>query len=152
MLSAMLLDDLMRCCEACSGILLSIVNTILMTLTVAARTIGKACRPGQKDTTFLSWTALMRSRQFRSCCIILYATVRSFLSAKAKFRARLRTCITFSREKFLYDVTLMCCLNVSAVDACVSDPCQNFGSCVDMINAYHCECIPGFTGINCERS
>jgi hypothetical protein len=29
-------------------------------------------------------------------------------------------------------------------------PCDNAGSCVDLVNAYSCNCSPGFSGFNCE--
>ena len=36
------------------------------------------------------------------------------------------------------------------VDECASDPCDNGGSCDDMIAGYNCSCAAGFAGINCE--
>ena len=36
------------------------------------------------------------------------------------------------------------------IDDCASNPCENYGQCVDSINAYFCMCLPGFTGENCE--
>ena len=36
------------------------------------------------------------------------------------------------------------------VDECASSPCQNGGTCVDVVNAYTCNCVPGYTGDNCE--
>ncbi|XP_072538089.1 protein crumbs homolog 2b isoform X2 [Salminus brasiliensis] len=38
------------------------------------------------------------------------------------------------------------------IDECESMPCENFGSCEDMINAFQCICTPGFTGVVCERN
>ena len=32
------------------------------------------------------------------------------------------------------------------VDECVSNPCQNDGTCIDDVNGYYCECITGFSG------
>lgn len=37
-----------------------------------------------------------------------------------------------------------------ALDACVSLPCQNGGVCTNVGGDYVCECLPGYTGINCE--
>ena len=37
-----------------------------------------------------------------------------------------------------------------SIDDCASNPCENYGQCVDSINAYFCMCLPGFTGENCE--
>jgi len=36
------------------------------------------------------------------------------------------------------------------VDECSSNPCENGGSCTDLINGYTCACVAGYTGINCE--
>jgi len=34
----------------------------------------------------------------------------------------------------------------SAVDECLSQPCQNNGSCTDLFNGFLCDCPPGFNG------
>ena len=36
--------------------------------------------------------------------------------------------------------------------ACLSSPCQHNGTCIEGINAYTCNCMPGFTGQQCETS
>ena len=33
---------------------------------------------------------------------------------------------------------------------CQSNPCENNGTCTDDVNNYQCECIEGYTGVNCE--
>ena len=35
------------------------------------------------------------------------------------------------------------------INECDRNPCQNGGTCVDKINSYQCECVPGYTGTNC---
>ena len=35
-------------------------------------------------------------------------------------------------------------------DECLSAPCQNGGTCTDLINAYNCTCEEGYEGTNCE--
>lgn len=37
-------------------------------------------------------------------------------------------------------------------DECISDPCQNNGTCIDGENSYNCTCLDGFTGAVCETS
>ena len=36
------------------------------------------------------------------------------------------------------------------IDECASNPCQNGATCIDGINAYTCNCVPGHAGDNCE--
>lgn len=36
------------------------------------------------------------------------------------------------------------------INECASLPCQNDGTCSDLVNGYTCACAVGCTGINCE--
>ena len=36
------------------------------------------------------------------------------------------------------------------IDECSPNPCQNGGSCTDMVNGYSCTCAAGYTGNDCE--
>ena len=36
------------------------------------------------------------------------------------------------------------------VNQCASNPCQNDGTCVDIINSYKCKCAIEYTGTSCE--
>ncbi|KAI8520644.1 hypothetical protein Bbelb_003980 [Branchiostoma belcheri] len=36
------------------------------------------------------------------------------------------------------------------VDECESNPCQNGGTCINMENAYRCQCPAQFKGVNCD--
>lgn len=40
----------------------------------------------------------------------------------------------------------------SDIDDCESQPCQNNGTCTNMINDYLCHCTVGFNGRNCSNS
>ena len=35
-------------------------------------------------------------------------------------------------------------------DECASSPCQNGGTCQDLVNQYQCNCDDGYEGTNCE--
>lgn len=38
------------------------------------------------------------------------------------------------------------------IDDCASNPCQNGGSCIDLVNDFTCTgCIPGYTGKKCDK-
>ena len=36
------------------------------------------------------------------------------------------------------------------IDECSSWPCENKALCLDGIDSYACQCVPGFEGYNCE--
>lgn len=38
------------------------------------------------------------------------------------------------------------------IDDCIPVPCQNNGTCTDLVNDYHCDCVLGFNGTDCENS
>ena len=40
----------------------------------------------------------------------------------------------------------------SDIDDCAPSPCHNGGNCTDGVNQFTCQCVPGFSGINCETS
>jgi hypothetical protein len=43
-----------------------------------------------------------------------------------------------------------CRVSIAEIVECASSPCQNGGTCTDQVNAYSCECPPGFTGPECQ--
>ena len=36
------------------------------------------------------------------------------------------------------------------INECESNPCLNGGNCTDLLAAYTCHCIDGYSGTNCE--
>ena len=36
------------------------------------------------------------------------------------------------------------------IDECLVISCHNGGTCTDGVNEYTCECVAGYTGMNCE--
>ena len=41
---------------------------------------------------------------------------------------------------------------VTDTDECADNPCENNGTCVDLVNAYECICVAGFNDTNCTNS
>lgn len=41
--------------------------------------------------------------------------------------------------------------DIIEADECSSTPCQNDGTCIDQLNSYKCDCVPGSYGTNCEQ-
>ncbi|KAI8515727.1 hypothetical protein Bbelb_065400 [Branchiostoma belcheri] len=40
--------------------------------------------------------------------------------------------------------------NRANINECESSPCRNGGTCRNLVNQYRCNCVPGWTGVNCE--
>lgn len=38
------------------------------------------------------------------------------------------------------------------IDECQSNPCLNGATCLDRLNHFQCECVPGFSGTLCENN
>ncbi|CAH1800799.1 unnamed protein product, partial [Owenia fusiformis] len=39
---------------------------------------------------------------------------------------------------------------VDGIDDCKDSPCKNYGSCIDGVDSYSCNCVAGYTGRRCE--
>ena len=53
----------------------------------------------------------------------------------------------------LKDAKFMSCLMlifVNRQNECISSPCANGGSCSDEVNQFSCDCLAGYTGIQCQ--
>merc|ERR1719285_1078609 len=37
------------------------------------------------------------------------------------------------------------------IDDCASNPCENQGTCIDLVNGYSCSCAGGWGGTNCDK-
>ena len=36
------------------------------------------------------------------------------------------------------------------INECEANPCKNGGTCFDLVGDYRCDCVPGYTGADCE--
>lgn len=49
--------------------------------------------------------------------------------------------------------TLLICFRCETdIDECASNPCLNGATCLDRLNHFQCECMPGYSGTLCERN
>ena len=63
----------------------------------------------------------------------------------------------FRSMKEIGNMLLLCiCWNmpfsVTDTNECADNPCENNGTCVDLVNAYECICLAGFNDSNCINS
>lgn len=42
-------------------------------------------------------------------------------------------------------------LDIADIDSCSKEPCENNGTCTNLVNNYLCVCVAGFNGTNCEN-
>ena len=38
----------------------------------------------------------------------------------------------------------------SEINECVSEPCKNGAYCLNEVNKFECECVVGYTGVQCD--
>ena len=46
----------------------------------------------------------------------------------------------------------MCFRCETEIDECESNPCLNGATCLDRLNHFQCECMPGYSGRLCESN
>jgi Notch-like protein len=44
------------------------------------------------------------------------------------------------------------CFYYLDIDDCKHTPCKNNGTCIDQVNGYTCQCLPGYIGDHCGIS
>lgn len=56
------------------------------------------------------------------------------------------------RRSAIYSPPDVCPSPSSDADECADSPCVNARACRNLIGGYFCECLPGWTGQNCDHS
>jgi hypothetical protein len=76
--------------------------------------------------------------------------VKMDIPAICKFgNKELKNASQFNLKFLIFFFQLRC---ETLIDACLSNPCKNLGSCFNMNTSYKCFCDKNFTGTNCESS
>jgi hypothetical protein len=52
----------------------------------------------------------------------------------------------------LYSLTDIKLYSLTDINECSPDPCNNGGTCKDLVNEYKCTCVAGYDGKNCDIS
>jgi len=60
--------------------------------------------------------------------------------------------ICFSLDVHAHKYCFVIFSNIIAINKCLSNPCQNVGTCVARSGMFSCRCANGFTGVFCEIS
>jgi hypothetical protein len=50
------------------------------------------------------------------------------------------------------EINMQTCVCITVTNNCASSPCQNGATCTNGVNTYTCQCVPGYTGVNCALS
>ena len=59
--------------------------------------------------------------------------------------------LKYKNDLSMFFVDMYLCF-VTDTDECADNPCENNGTCVDLVNAYECICVAGFNDTNCTNS
>ena len=46
----------------------------------------------------------------------------------------------------------MLIIQITDIDDCEPNPCEHGGTCTDGADSYTCECVDGYTGVDCQTS
>ena len=78
---------------------------------------------------------------------LMYSLVSAYQAIPETNARRVRVCSPIT-------VLLSTLFIVSSLDIneCASFPCNNGGTCIDGIDYFSCECMAGYTGVQCETS
>ena len=83
----------------------------------------------------------------------LHRRCRQFHLQLHRNRVTCNRSILFSSFQFIslfFFVSFTGELCQTKIDMCQSSPCQNGATCFDRYNSYVCQCLAGFSGVNCH--
>ena len=61
-------------------------------------------------------------------------------------------CVCVNGAPYVYISKIYFLFFATDFNECKSHPCQNGAACMDQLNSFRCNCLPGFKGTLCETS
>ena len=116
----------------------SLVTTARVAPATRVYSAKQVCTAACVSATFVTSNILRVSVQYVSFPKPCTSSVDLSKNASTRLQTAIDLCTTL--------------VHFSDIDECLPEPCQNNATCVDLVDAFDCTCLVGYTGTVCETS